>query len=266
MIKYKLTLKEFFESNQLLAINLKTKEQSIIFSKEADKLGKKWGSGKSYLEFNFWDEYQEETCYDNENEYQKFSYYHEVEKCKILKFEDIEWEELKEELKMNNFTKKDIKNGAVVELRNGQRYLKVDNTLLSLEMNGEFTLLNKYNDFTLLNKNLNKYDIMKVLNPSENALHKEACNLALCDVRKNNKDIKWTWERKQKRMKKVKLKDLTLDQYIKWQDKNCLNIKCKDCNFHKVSCDERKDDCWIKNKDLYSEKFLNQEIEIEEEK
>ena len=61
----KMTLKEFFESKQLLAIHLKTKEQSIIFSKEADKLGKKWGSGASYVEFNFWDGDKEKTCYDN---------------------------------------------------------------------------------------------------------------------------------------------------------------------------------------------------------
>ena len=41
-----MTLKEFFESERLLAINLKTKEQSIIFSKEADKLGKKMEFGR----------------------------------------------------------------------------------------------------------------------------------------------------------------------------------------------------------------------------
>lgn len=41
-----MTLKDFFESKQLLAIHLKTKEQSDIFSKEADKLGKKMEFGR----------------------------------------------------------------------------------------------------------------------------------------------------------------------------------------------------------------------------
>lgn len=86
-------LKEFFESEQLLAIHLKTKEQSIIFSKEADKLGKKWSSEASYLEFNFWDGYKEKTCYDNEGMFADIFYYGIVKKCKVLSFEDIEWEE-----------------------------------------------------------------------------------------------------------------------------------------------------------------------------
>ena len=70
-----MTLKEFFESNQLLAINLKTKEQSIIFSKEADKLGKKWSSGASYVECNFWDEYEGKTCYTNRGCFSFISHY-----------------------------------------------------------------------------------------------------------------------------------------------------------------------------------------------
>lgn len=90
-----MTLKEFFESPQLLAINLKTKEQSIIFSKEADKLGKKWCSGASYIEYNFWDAHKEKTCYDNKGGFTNIFYYNSLEKCKVLNFEDIEWEELK---------------------------------------------------------------------------------------------------------------------------------------------------------------------------
>ena len=84
-----MTLKEFFESNQLLAIHLKTKEQSIIFSKEADKLGKKWSLGASYVEFNHWDTNKEKTCYDNEGMYANVFYYDIVKKCKVLSFEKI---------------------------------------------------------------------------------------------------------------------------------------------------------------------------------
>lgn len=88
-----MTLKEFFESKQLLAIHLKTKEQADIFSKEADKLGKKWNSKDSYLEFNHWDINKEKTCYDNEGTFETVCFYKGLNKCKVLNFEDIEWEE-----------------------------------------------------------------------------------------------------------------------------------------------------------------------------
>lgn len=86
-----MTLKEFFESSQLLAIHLKTKEQSIIFSKEANKLGKKWSSGANYVDYNFWDMDKEKTCYDNEGHLETICFYMSLKKCKILNFEDIEW-------------------------------------------------------------------------------------------------------------------------------------------------------------------------------
>lgn len=247
-----MTLKEFFESKQLLAINLKTKEQVDIFSKEADKLGKKWDSGASYVEYTFWEYDKEETCYDNEGTCETICFY--KGKCKVLNFEDIEWEEEK----MNNFTKKDIKNGAVVELRNGQRYLKVDYTLLDINMTSEFINIEHYKDN--LTTCVEEFDIMKVLNPEENILNVKCCNKALSAIKNNN--FKWTWEREEK--KKIKLKDLTFEQYKKWGEKNCHSSNCKECIFHTVSCGKWRDNCWIKNKDLYNEKFLNQEIELEE--
>lgn len=255
-----MTLKEFFESNQLLAINLKTKEQSIIFSKEADKLGRKWCDEDSYLRYNLWDTEREETCYDNKGRSADIFYY--KGKCKVLKFEDIEWEELK----MSDFTKKDIKNGAVVELRNGQRYLKVDNGLFELkndklyENKFSYMLLSYYDD-NLTYKSDSDYDIMKVLNPNTN-LFLGDYNAASALLTLNYLDFSWTWERKE--TKKIKLKDMTLEQYKKWCKDNCSDTKCTSCIFYKVSCGEWREDCWITNKEVYSEKFLNQEVELGE--
>lgn len=73
-----------------------------------------------------------------------------------------------------------------------------------------------------------------------------------------------------KEPKKVKLRDLTEKQYQKWFNNNCC-IKntdkgmsdCFDCVFHNVICNLEVSRCWIKHKDLYSDKFLGQEIEIE---
>ena len=71
-----------------------------------------------------------------------------------------------------------------------------------------------------------------------------------------------------KESKKVKLRDLTEEQYQKWILKNCDNYddKCEGCPFQKVYCDRNPniDDWWIRNKDLYSDKFLDQELEIYE--
>lgn len=71
-----------------------------------------------------------------------------------------------------------------------------------------------------------------------------------------------------KEKKKVKLRDLTQEQYTNWQNKHCkdCDVDCNDCPFVKVVCteDKRFNDGWIKNKDLYSDKFLDQELEIEE--
>lgn len=64
--------------------------------------------------------------------------------------------------------------------------------------------------------------------------------------------------------KKKKLRDLTYDEMCKWKEKNCTSIICDNsCLFYKVMC-ICTTSCWVKNKDLYSDKFLDQEIEVEE--
>lgn len=63
-----------------------------------------------------------------------------------------------------------------------------------------------------------------------------------------------------KEPKKKKLRDLTEEEWNKWKEKNCDN--CTDCIFSKVYCDSSYTS-WINNKDLYSDKFLDQEIEVE---
>lgn len=68
---------------------------------------------------------------------------------------------------------------------------------------------------------------------------------------------------------KVKLRDLTIQQYDKWIKNNCekYSYYCHGCPFQKVRCDndKNKKDWRIGNKDLYSDKFLDQEIEVEDD-
>ena len=61
-----------------------------------------------------------------------------------------------------------------------------------------------------------------------------------------------------KEPKKKKLRDLTEEEYGNWQENNCKN-KCSKCIFYCVACSN-----WINHKDLYSDKFLDQEIEVGE--
>lgn len=66
-----------------------------------------------------------------------------------------------------------------------------------------------------------------------------------------------------KEKKKVKLRDLTEEQLEKWRRTNCIGNKCKKCVFNGVNCSYVVY-CWIKDKSLFSDKFLDQEIEVEE--
>lgn len=63
--------------------------------------------------------------------------------------------------------------------------------------------------------------------------------------------------------KKVKLRDLTKEQYKKYEN-HCADRICAKCPFVGVQCNSKSNNCWINHKDLYNDKFLDQEIEIKE--
>ena len=68
-----------------------------------------------------------------------------------------------------------------------------------------------------------------------------------------------------KEKKKVKLRDLTKEQFNDYCSKHCEDgSACNQCPFKNVICFLNYYNCWIYHKDLYSDKFLDQEIEIEE--
>lgn len=62
---------------------------------------------------------------------------------------------------------------------------------------------------------------------------------------------------------KKKLRDLTEEEFYDWGMKNCLHISCDICPFKMVECNLYNKNSWFNNKDLYSDKFLNQEVEID---
>lgn len=67
--------------------------------------------------------------------------------------------------------------------------------------------------------------------------------------------------------KTIKLRDLTKEQWDKNRDSLCKLNKgenCDNCIFQWVCCEDSiLRASWINHKEIYSDKFLNQEIEIE---
>ena len=64
--------------------------------------------------------------------------------------------------------------------------------------------------------------------------------------------------------RKIKLRDMTKEDYEKWVDKTCGGMSCEDCVFNKAQCVKPSNGTsWVNNKDFYSDKFLDQEVEIE---
>lgn len=85
-----MTLKEFFESKEKLAIHCNTKEKAKKLLKAFDKLGKVWRSGTSYLDETCFKWYEESTCYTNNGVYGPKNYY--STNITIYEFEDVDLE------------------------------------------------------------------------------------------------------------------------------------------------------------------------------
>ena len=64
--------------------------------------------------------------------------------------------------------------------------------------------------------------------------------------------------------KKKKLRDLTIEEYEKWYENNCGASDCYECPFATVNCSAHSENGWAKHKNLFSDKFLDQEVEVKE--
>lgn len=64
-----------------------------------------------------------------------------------------------------------------------------------------------------------------------------------------------------------KLKDLTYDEYANFKSNICgYNQECNNCPFRMCNCESPDSkESWFNNKEMYSEKFLNQEIPVDKE-
>ena len=104
---------EFKNKENKIVVHCKTKVEAKDFCKQMHKHRMKWRNGESYLKNTNYDMYNERTCYYGDGEYssrdfaEKYNY-------KILEWSDYTNKE---------FTKEDLKDGMVVEQRDGNMYL-----------------------------------------------------------------------------------------------------------------------------------------------
>ena len=185
---------EFKDADNKIAVHCKTEEEAIDFCKQMYKHGMEWASGDSYLSYTHYGVYRDKTCYGGDGGYQSYDYF-EKYKYKILEWSDYMDKE---------FTKADLKDGMVVEQRNGNRYLVLAG--MAVRECG-------YNKISSYTNNLEWYgtnrggDIVKVYR----IIHESPGTIeeAFCD-----RNLELIWERKEPKKMTVeemreKLEELT---------------------------------------------------------
>ena len=130
--------------------------------------------------------------------------------------------------------------------------------ILGVEPNVEFKIEDK-NCFWKIDEKLNLYYRQGHYANGDYA-YKRFHNVLILDLINNPELIV-----KLPKENKKKLRDLSPEEWDKWRDKNCRFTRCENCIFNSASCLESESKySWIHHKDLYSDKFLDQEIEVEE--
>lgn len=97
------------------AMHCKTEEEAKIFCRYLDSVGRRWGSGLSYISMTNWDDYGPNTCYSfNSGTYCDKIYYLTRNCYTILEFSDFEWDN------------KNTKRKPVIIYQNGQDVIALD--------------------------------------------------------------------------------------------------------------------------------------------
>lgn len=125
--------------------------------------------------------------------------------------------------------------------------------MLGVEPNEEFKIKSKatgkeYDDFYEINENLNAFYKGKLW---------QGTLIGLRDLLNGTCEIV-------KLPKKKKLRDLTMEEYKKWVERCCPKIDCDNCPFFTLVCNISSSSCWVNHKDLFSDKCLDQEVEVPE--
>ena len=141
----------------------------------------------------------EKVCQIDKNGYIINSYIREIKDK-----EENNMEDNKKPTEQRNLKKSDLKNGDIVELRNGRRYVYIEKyieyysynpeickKIISLENGGDIELFRYDNDLLFDYRDNCEFDIMKILDMSE-----------------FYENPKWTLERKQRKQEEMTLEEI----------------------------------------------------------
>lgn len=103
---------EFKDVDNKIAVHCKTEEEAKDFCKRMHEHGMKWSNGKSYLKNTNYMR-NEGTCYYGNGEYSTRDF------AEKYNYKILEWSDYMDK----EFTKADLRDGMVVEQRNGEMYL-----------------------------------------------------------------------------------------------------------------------------------------------
>ena len=103
---------EFKNEENKIAVHCKTEEEAKDFCEKMHKQGMKWCSGESYLKNTNYMR-NEGTCYYGSGEYSTRDF------AEKYNYKILEWSDYMDK----EFTKADLRDGMVVEQRNGEMYL-----------------------------------------------------------------------------------------------------------------------------------------------
>lgn len=146
----KFNWKEFKNTNNKIVVHCKTEKEAKDFCKQMHKHGMTWSSIRSYLVYTYYEKYKEESCYTN---------YGVVVTCNFCKengYRILEWSDYIQK----EFKKDDLKDGMVVEQRNGCRFLVIAYRVVD-ELG--YNKLEGYgNDLKYIQHKENAFDIIKV--------------------------------------------------------------------------------------------------------
>lgn len=85
----KITLEEFWNSKDKIAIHCDTEEKSDNLLRAFASMGKRWHSGVSYVTYNFYGFYKQNTCYSNDCYYCRYEFYRK-DGYKIYEYDEID--------------------------------------------------------------------------------------------------------------------------------------------------------------------------------
>ena len=182
----KFNWEEFKDKNNKIAVHCKTEEEAKDFCNQMHEHGMEGAGGWDYSSNTFWNYYRNNTCYGNHGTYGTPSVFNEHG------YTFLEWSDyMKKE-----FTKSDLKDGMVVEYRNGNRFLVFCHKLLSRNY---FDFTNNIADDLTDKKYKDKdFDIMKVYKVNIENVKR------LSDILEHE-NLELIWER-------IEVKHMTVDE------------------------------------------------------